>query len=186
MDIAQLEGSVGPELDVAILKVGGKPVPVGFTKPKDVSAFTAQLKKAKSEQIGGWTVFASTQARARRGQEPHHRISRTPPTTRMRRNRCPVDTLASAFAGKSAFALAGPLADQASSRAGAAASAINLSKLGWIAGAATAHDNGIELELHVHSTSTPPPRRARSRSPERSPAACWRPPRTTGRATSRP
>ena len=58
----QLISSVGPELDVAILKVNGQTTPVGFTKPSDVAAFTAGLKNAKSEQISGWTVFASTQA----------------------------------------------------------------------------------------------------------------------------
>jgi hypothetical protein len=151
MNAAQLETAVGPEVDVAILKVDGKPVPVGFTKPKDVTAFTALLKKAKSEQISGWTVFASTQAALDAVKNRTTNLSDASDYQDASKS-LPGDTLASAFAGKSAFALAGPLADKASSQAGAAASAIDLSKLGWVAGAVTSHDDGIELEFHAHST----------------------------------
>ena len=160
MNLAQLESSVGPELDVAILKIDGKPAPVGFTKPKDAAAFAAQLKKAKSEQISGWTVFASTQAALDAVKNRTTNLSDASDYQDASKS-LPGDTLATAFAGKSAFALAGPLADKASSQAGAAASAIDLSKLGWVAGAVTSHDDGIEVELHAHSTSAPRPPRAR-------------------------
>jgi hypothetical protein len=152
MNVAQLESSAGPELDVAILKIDGKPAPVGFTRPKDATAFAAQLKKAKSEQISGWTVFASTQAALDAVKNRTTNLSDASDYQDASKS-LPGDTLASAFAGKSAFALAGPLAGKASSRAGAAASGINLSKLGWVAGAVTSHDDGIEIELHAHSTS---------------------------------
>ncbi len=152
MSLAQLESSVGSELDVAILKIDGKPAPVGFTKPKDATAFAAQLKQAKSEQISGWTVFASTQAALDAVKNRTSNLSDASDYQDASKS-LPGDTLATAFAGKSAFALAGPLAGKASSQAGAAASAINLSKLGWVAGAVTSHDDGIEIELHTHSTS---------------------------------
>ena len=151
-NVAQLESSVGPELDVAILKVNGAPCPVGFTKPKDATAFAAALQKLKSEQISGWTVFASTQAALDAVKNRTTNLSDAPDYQDAAKS-LPGDTLASAFAGKSAFALAGPLADKASSQAGSAAGALNLSKLGWVTGAVTSHDDGVEIELHSHGTS---------------------------------
>ena len=145
----------------------------------------AALKKAKTEQISGWTVFASTQAALDAVKNRTTNLSDAPDYQDASKS-LPGDTLASAFAGKSAFALAGPLADKASSQAGSAASAIDLSKLGWVAGAVTSHDDGIEVEFHAHSTSAAVRRRelAVARR-ERSPAACWRRRPSTARATSR-
>ena len=151
-NVAQLQSSLGPELDVAILNVAGKPAPVGFTKPKDSAGFTAALQKAKSEQIDGWTVFAQTQAALDAVKNRTSNLSDAQDYQDASKS-LPGDTLASAFAGKSAFALAAPLAGKASSQAGSAAGALNLSKLGWVAGAVTSHDDGIELELHAHGTS---------------------------------
>jgi hypothetical protein len=153
--VAKLEAAAGPEVDVAILKVAGQPAPVGFTKPSDATAFAALLKNAKSEQISGWTVFASTQAALDAVKNRTSNLSDAPDYQDASKS-LPGDTLASAFAGKAAFALAGSLAGKASSQAGAAASSVNLSKLGWVAAAATSHDNGVELEFHVHTTSALP------------------------------
>ena len=151
-NVAQLESSVGPELDVAILKWTA-------SRPRSASRSRRMrprspplLKKAKSEQISGWTVFASTQAALDAVKNRTSNLSDAPDYQDASKS-LPGDTLASAFAGKSAFRSAGPLADKASSQAGAAASAVNLSKLGWVAGAVTSHDDGIEIELHAHSTS---------------------------------
>ena len=106
-NVAQLESSIGPELDVAILKVSGAPAPVGFTKPKDAAAFTAQLKKLKSEEISGWTVFASTQAALDAVKNRTTNLSDTADYQAAAKS-LPGDSLASAFVGKAAFALAGP------------------------------------------------------------------------------
>jgi hypothetical protein len=56
--------SAGPEVDVAVLTVNGKPTPVGFAKPSDEKSFDAQLDKnqGKHQKIDGWTVFADKQA----------------------------------------------------------------------------------------------------------------------------
>src|SRR5690349_16774508 len=43
--IDSLMSSVGPELDVALLRVDGTTSAVGFTQPKDEQAFDAQLDK---------------------------------------------------------------------------------------------------------------------------------------------
>jgi hypothetical protein len=66
IDLAALESSIGPELDVAVLKVNGQTTAVGLTKPKDEKAFEAQLAKGTPPpvhtQIDGWTVFSDKQA----------------------------------------------------------------------------------------------------------------------------
>src|SRR5579871_4353673 len=57
-----LVASVGPVLDVAVLKSGSAASPVGFAKPSDEQSFDAQLKSLKHTTVDGWTVFAETQA----------------------------------------------------------------------------------------------------------------------------
>lgn len=65
VDLGALESSVGPELDIAVLKVDGKTSAVGFTQPKDEQAFEAQLAKGTPPpvhtRIDGWTVFSDEQ-----------------------------------------------------------------------------------------------------------------------------
>ncbi|HET7138249.1 MAG TPA: hypothetical protein VFI04_07820 [Gaiellaceae bacterium] len=66
VDLAALESSIGPELDVAVLKVNGRTTAVGLTQPKDEQKFEAQLAKGSPPpvhtQIDGWTVFSDKQA----------------------------------------------------------------------------------------------------------------------------
>ena len=151
----QLIASVGPELDVAVLKVNGNSVPVGFTKPSDVTAFTSSLNGAKTEQISGWTVFTTTQAALDAVQNRTSNLSDDAQYKDAAKS-LPSDPLVTAFAGKAAFSLAAPLAN----RAGAgkidvpAGTLANVSKLNWITADATSHDGGVEIDVHT-STTTP-------------------------------
>lgn len=153
----QLIASVGPELDVAILKVNGQTTPVGFTKPSDVTAFTAGLKGAKSEQVSGWTVFSSSQAALDAVQNRTSNLS-DDSVYKTASKSLSADALVTAYAGQKAFSLAVPLATQAGAGkldvpSGALA---NVSKLNWLTADATSHDSGIEVDVHA-STATPIP-----------------------------
>ena len=67
-DLDTLLGSVGSEVDVALLKVNGKDAVVGFAQPSDAKTFDQQLTsgtgttKPVYEEIAGWTVFSDSQA----------------------------------------------------------------------------------------------------------------------------
>jgi hypothetical protein len=65
VDLDALKASIGPELDIAVLKVNGRTNAVGLTQPKDEQAFEAQLAKGSSPpvhtRIDGWTVFSDKQ-----------------------------------------------------------------------------------------------------------------------------
>ena len=62
VNLDTLIASVGPVLDVAVLKTGSTTAPVGFAKPSDEQTFDAQLKDLKHATVDGWTVFAQSQA----------------------------------------------------------------------------------------------------------------------------
>ncbi|HZQ17016.1 MAG TPA: hypothetical protein VFA82_09610 [Gaiellaceae bacterium] len=62
VDLRKLSSSVGPVLDVALLKTGAGAGAVGFARPSDEQAFDAQLGKLVHTTVSGWTVFAKTQA----------------------------------------------------------------------------------------------------------------------------
>lgn len=66
VDLDALKTSMGPELDLAVLKVNGTTSVVGLTQPKDEKAFEAQLAKGNPAPvhatIAGWTVFSDKQA----------------------------------------------------------------------------------------------------------------------------
>jgi hypothetical protein len=62
VNLDTIMSSVGPVVDVAVLKVGTTTAPVGFAKPSDEQTFDAQLKNLKHTTVDGWTVFAETQA----------------------------------------------------------------------------------------------------------------------------
>jgi hypothetical protein len=58
----QIVSTVGPVLDVAVLKTGTTTGVVGFAKPSDEQAFVGQLKNVVHTTVSGWTVFAQSQA----------------------------------------------------------------------------------------------------------------------------
>jgi hypothetical protein len=66
VNLQALESSIGPELDVAVLKANGETSVVGFTRPKDEQAFDAQLAKGSPPpvhtKLDGWTLFSDKQA----------------------------------------------------------------------------------------------------------------------------
>ena len=166
-DVAKLQSSVGPEVDVAILKAGGTTSAVGFTKPKDVAGFVSTLGAAtKHEQIDGWTVFSSSQAAL---DAVKNRTGNLSDSTgyQAAEGALPGDALATAYVDRSAFALIGSTAARAVAGAGAAVGkglsvgpssatgALDATKLDWLSAAVTAHDSGIELQVHLHSTVAP-------------------------------
>jgi hypothetical protein len=153
----QLINSVGPELDVAILKVNGKTTPVGFTKPNDSATFTAALKNAKSEQISGWTVFSTTQAALDAVQNRTSNLS-DDAGYKAASKTLSGDSLVTAFAGQKAFSLAVPLATKAgASKLDVTPGALaNVSKLNWLTADATSHDSGIEVDVHANTVTSAP------------------------------
>jgi hypothetical protein len=62
VNLDSIIASVGPVVDVAVLKTGATTGPVGFVKPSDEQTFDAQLKTLKHTTVDGWTVFAQSQA----------------------------------------------------------------------------------------------------------------------------
>jgi hypothetical protein len=62
VNLDNLISSVGPVLDIAVLKSGTTTGPVGFAKPSDEQSFDAQLKQLKHATVDGWTVFSDNQA----------------------------------------------------------------------------------------------------------------------------
>ena len=62
LHVKQLLSSVGPVLDVAVVKLQASTGAVGFARPDDEQAFVAQLKDLKHTTIDDWTVFAQSQA----------------------------------------------------------------------------------------------------------------------------
>jgi hypothetical protein len=64
VDVDALVAAAGASVDVAVLRVGGKPAVVGFAQPADEQRFEAELAKGGSptmhRRIDGWTVFADS------------------------------------------------------------------------------------------------------------------------------
>ena len=153
----QFVTSVGPEVDVAVLKVNGKQAVIGFTKPTDVNTFEGALTGVKFSQISGWTVFADTQAALDAVQNRTSNLS-DDAGYKAASKTLSGDSLATAFVGQKAFALAVPLANEAGAGkldvpTGALA---NVSKLNWLTVDATSHDSGIEVDVHASSVTPIP------------------------------
>ena len=160
MSVAQLESSVGPELDVAILKVErqARPRRVHEAEGRDRVRRAAEEGEERADQrLDGLRV--RRRRRSTRSRTARRNLSDASDYQDASKS-LPGDTLATAFAGKSAFALAAPLADKASSQAGAAAGAVNLSKLGWVAGCR--HVARRRRSRSSYTSTAPPPARRRS------------------------
>src|SRR5581483_5657159 len=152
VDLTKLGNSIGPELDIAALKVNGKNYAVGFTKPKDEQAFTAQLdsgtSKAKHEQVDGWTVFSNDQAAIAAVKSRTSNIGDEQPY-KDALGTLPSDTIAQAHIAPAAFGQA-----LATSGLGQAAP-LDTSKLKWVAAAATADSGAVKVEVHAKGVQAP-------------------------------
>jgi len=152
LDLNALESSVGPEVDVAVLQVSGKPAPVGFTQPKDEKAFDGQLEAGKQPlqhaNISGWTVFAQTTAALDAIRNRTANLSDLQPFK---------DAIAAVPSSGNALATAyvvpGTIQQGASklgSTGGLSTGSLGLDQVKWIAAAATSHDGGIGVEVHAN------------------------------------
>jgi hypothetical protein len=149
---------VGPEVDVAVLKVNGETTAVGLTQPKDEKKFDQQLEAAKQplvhEKISGWTAFCDKQAPldavakhvgSLSDQQAYKDATGTLPGAG--------DALAEAYVAPTALAEAVTSITKAASTVAPSGTAAQLGKIKWIAGAATAHDDGVEVDVHLKSSS---------------------------------
>jgi hypothetical protein len=147
-----LESSIGPQLDVAILKVNGRSGAVGLTQPKDEQAFDAQLDKgsppAVHTQIDGWTVFSDKQVfidavKSRTGNlsddTRYQAAVKTVPAPR--------DAIVTAYVSAAGAETA---AGAASGSLGSASGAFGTfgANATWSAAALTSQDGAFKLELH--------------------------------------
>jgi Protein of unknown function (DUF3352) len=155
VDIDTILGSVGPVVDVAVLKVGTTTGPVGFAKPSDEQTFDAQLKDLKHTTVDGWTVFAKTQAfldavtgrTANLADDATYKdaLSSIPSAS---------DAVARIYAPGASLSAAATAAG--GSVPGGLGSLTKDSKVAWITGALTSKDgSSANLETHFKETSTP-------------------------------
>lgn len=157
IDLTALESSIGPELDLAVLRVNGKTVVVGITHPKDEKTFEAQLAKgsppAVHTTIDGWTVFSDTQAaidavRNRSGQladdAGYKDAVKTLPAAG--------DAIVRAYVSPGG---ARAVAGAASGGLGTAGSSLGSLGAGakWSTAALTSHDGAFELQVHSKRTT---------------------------------
>ena len=163
--LAKVEGSIGPQTDLAVLKVAGKPAIVLLTKPTNAATFTSTLgPKAVSETLDGWTVVSDSQAALDAVKSRTSNLS-DDAAFKAAEKALPGDALVTAFAGKAAFtslAAAGGSRVKVSPGTGALIG----SKVNWLSAAATSHDAGIEVELHANTTQALPKVASRSLSGE--------------------
>ncbi len=153
-----LQRSVGPEVDVAILDVGGKLDAVGYTQPKDEKAFDAILDQpgtshAVHTKISGWTAFATDQAfldaaKHRKGNLSDDVAYQAASKT------LPDDAIARAFASPLGLQAAVHAAASRTAAAGQAFSTVSGAQ--WVAAALSSSDGAFKLEVHSKSPGKQP------------------------------
>jgi hypothetical protein len=151
VNVNTITKSAGPQVDVAVLNVDGKQVPVGFAKPSDEKAFDAQLDKnhAKHQTIDGWTVFADKQATIDAVSNRKGDLSDDAAYQAAIKS-LPGDAIAR-FYGSSAGEDAVRNAAKQSVPSGSL-SAFPQAK--WFTGALTSQSGAFKLEVHTKSAST--------------------------------
>ncbi|HZU21106.1 MAG TPA: hypothetical protein VE982_07780 [Gaiellaceae bacterium] len=150
VNVAALRSSIGPELDVAVLNVDGNTSAVGFTQPKDEKAFDAQLARGPTPSvhatIGGWTVFADTQAAL---DAVRHRTASLAAAAAFRAAlmTVPNDAIVRAYA--STGGLQAALGRAAGTLGAAGTTRGPVAKAQWVAAALTSQDGAFKLEVHA-------------------------------------
>ena len=153
----QIVSTVGPVLDVAVLKTGTTTGVVGFAKPSDEQTFVGQLKNMVHTTVSGWTVFAKSQAlldavtsrKSSLGDDATYKaaIGSIPGTG---------DAIARIYAPGTALKTATSMAGS-SAAAGSLKSLAQGSTPDWITAALTsANGSSFKLELHVKQPSGAP------------------------------
>ncbi|HST14213.1 MAG TPA: hypothetical protein VLJ44_05110 [Gaiellaceae bacterium] len=152
VDFGALTSSAGSEVDVAVINVNGKQLPVGLAKPSDEKAFDAQLDKSETKHttMDGWTAFADAQATldAFKKQSNGSNIS-DDATYQAAVKSLPSDAIARFYASPAAEGAVLKAAKQnlPSTSLGPLASAQ------WFAGALTSQDGAFKLEVHTKAAS---------------------------------
>jgi hypothetical protein len=142
----QLNGSMGPELDLAIFKAGT----VGFTQPKDKKAFEASLgPKQLHARISGWTVFTDSAALLDLVRHHKGKLSELPAYTDAF-GRLPAGAVVRAYALPSAASGLVP------SAASTLSVSVEVKGAQWTAAALTSSGNELKLELHTKGATGPP------------------------------
>jgi hypothetical protein len=157
-DLAGLKSSIGPELDVAVVTVDGKPNAVGFTQPKDEKTFDAQLDKQSTvhRKIGGWTAFADTQPYLDAVEKRNGSIADAAAyQAAMKTVPAAGDAIARLYA--STAGLQEGLARAASSIGPAEGALGSITSARWVAAALTSQDGAFKLEVHAKSAATTSP-----------------------------
>ena len=158
IDADALASSIGPETDIAILRVNHETGAVAYTQPTDEKTFDAQLDKGQSPAvhtvIDGWTVFSDKQAfldavtnrKANLADDASYQAAKkTIPALG--------DAIATAYASPLGIA-AGTMAANASIPTG---TTFGLGQgSAWATAAVTSSDDAFKLELHAKSTTTSP------------------------------
>lgn len=156
VDLAALRSSVGPELDIAVLKVDGKTSAVGFTQPKDEQTFETQLAKGTPPpvhtQIDGWTVFSDKQQFL---DAVEHRTANLSDDLRYQ---AALKTLPAAGDAIATAYVSAAGTQTATGRLGSAAGSFgSFGSLGgdakWSAAALTSQDGAFELAVHSKTTA---------------------------------
>ena len=152
-DVNALKSSIGPELDVAVLKVNGETNAVGYTQPSDEKAFDAQLDKDKTvhTKIGGWTVFSDKQAFLDAAKNRSGKLSDDPAfQAAMKTVPGAGDAIARVYASSAGTQTALGAASGSLGSAGGSLGSFGGAK--WIAGALTSQDGAFKLEVHAKAT----------------------------------
>lgn len=153
VDLHTLTTTAGSEVDVAVLRVNGQPVPVGFAKPSDEKAFDAQLEKAgsKHDTIDGWTVFADRQAELDAVKNRAGALA-DDPVYQAATKSLPAEAIARFYASSAGAQTALGAAKSNFGRSAGTLGSITAAK--WIAGALTSQDGAVKLEVHAKAPST--------------------------------
>jgi hypothetical protein len=155
IDADALASSIGPETDIAILRVNHETGAVAYTQPTDEKTFDAELDKGQSPAvhtvIDGWTVFSDKQAfldavtsrKANLADDPSYQAAKkTIPAL--------TDAIATAYASPLGIA-AGTMTANANLPTGTTFGLGQGSE--WATGAVTSADDAFKLQLHAKSTT---------------------------------
>ena len=155
LDIDAITKTAGPEVDVAVLMVNGKPTPVGFAKPSDEKTFDAQLDKGGSKHttIDGWTVFGDQQAELDAVKNRTANLADDAAfQAAMKTVPAAGDSIASFYASSAGTKTAlGAAKNDIGPQASSLGTFISAN---WAAGALSSQEGAFKLEVHAKTAST--------------------------------
>lgn len=154
-----LESSIGPELDIAILRVDGRVGAVGFTRPRNEKTFDRQLTSGSSSEvhakIDGWTAFADTKPFLDAVQTRSGRLA-TEPAYIAAFKTVPGagDAIARAFVAPAGLRVGASSLLRSLSPSVRGALSSTTGAAGWISAALSSTGGAFKLELHAKSAAS--------------------------------